>query len=499
LLSRVKLDARAGDEAVLTVDAPKLRLSPHDADAEPAQVTLRVNDAGGHLNVKLALSALRGEGARVAVERVALEVEGKRADASYALELAGPLALDLKGASGEAPEFSGVIRITDPTVTPQPLAGNVTGRVSAAWGDVISAAAALTVSIDGAKLAGRLNVEDLARERFNFDFEADRLDVDRYLPPRVASTSTDAKGTGGSALPAAGGEARRRRLLDVERVARLDFSGSIRVGNLLARGLRAESVNLSVRGRNGRLDVPSASAALYGGTTAGNASLDLSTRSWRLVQRVDGVQLAPILRAASGAGRIEGRTSAALDFEGRGETGAAILRSLSGNVRVAVSDGAIRGIDLAELLRQANVALGSKSSIEGTARSADRTAFSELSASFVLKEGVATSRDLAFRSEAVKATGSGRVDLASGAIDYRLATTLVGVSADIRNRVIARIGEVAIPVRVTGTLEAPKYSVDLGSLAATAAANEAARRLQGGGEGRKDPIGDILRGLLRRQ
>jgi AsmA protein len=498
-LAGMTIDARAGDAVALTVRIPSLRLAAEGGASEPAELALRLTGGGGRLDVGLAFSALRAEGERIVFERVAFDGEAKRGDATYELRVAGPLVLDPKRAQGELPALSGTLQMTDAAVAREPVTGTIAGRLSGAWTDALSARAALTAQVDGATLEVSLDAEDIARERFTFDVAADRLDLDRYLAP--PSPTGAAHGGGQTAgPPAVGGTSKdARSLLDFERLARLDFSGSVRVGSLVVRGIRAERVNAVLRNHDGRFEAPSFAAVVYGGTTSGDARIDLHARRWHLSQQLNGVQAGPLLRALASGDRIEGRTTAALALDAHGETGEALLRSLSGTARFAVTDGAIKGIDVAEMLRQANVVLGSKTSLDREARPGDRTSFAELAASFVLKDGVATTRDLAFRSDVVKAAGGGRVDLASGAIDYRLDTTLVGVSADIRNRFIARIGEVAIPVRVTGTIAAPKYSVDVGGLAAAAAANEAARQLQRGGEGRKDPIGDVLRGLFRKQ
>jgi AsmA protein len=208
------------------------------------------------------------------------------------------------------------------------------------------------------------------------------------------------------------------------------------------------------------------------------------------------VEAGPLLRAIAKLDRLEGHGNAAVELEATGDTRDAVVRSLRGTARFALAGGAIVGVDLAELLRQASVALGSKSALEREARPGDRTAFSELSASFVIRDGIATTQDLVFRSDAARAAGGGRLDLVAGTVDYKLDATLLGVSADIRNRVIARIGEVSVPVRVTGPIESPKYSVDVAGFAAAAAANELRRRAQGGNEGRKDPVRDLLRGLF---
>lgn len=495
------LRARTADGLEVDVAAPKLRLAREGTAGEQASATIRFSGAQRSLDARLALTALRAQGARVELDGVSLDGTLKAADAAYEAKLAGPVVLDLGAATIALPAVAGTLRLATPALGREAVVAPVTGSLNGDWSGAGSGNAKIATSLEGAALRASVDLEDWSRRRFRFALDAERLDLDRYLPASTANaTSTPASPAPASAAPATatGGGPPRAGGFDLARLQGLDVSGTARVGSLTARGVKLEKLNLGVTARRGRIDVQPFAAALYGGTATGSGWVDTAARRWHLSQQIAGVQAAPFLRAIAKLDRLEGRGSGAVELEATGETGEALVRSLRGTARFTLADGAIKGVDLAELLRQANVALGSKSALEREARAGDRTAFSELSASFVVRDGIASTQDLAFRSDAAKATGGGRVDLVARTVDYKLDATLVGVSADIRNRVIARIGEVSIPVRVTGPIDSPKFTVDLGGFAAAAAANELNRRLQGGAEGRKDPVRDLLRGLFGR-
>lgn len=487
----VRLEARTQDGIEIEVRAPKLQVAADGAAGESANATFRLQAPDRNLEAKLALSPVRGGADRFNFENVGLEAKLKQGDASYAAELRGPLALDLQKSTGELPSIEGVLQLANPALGSQPISGSVQGSVRGSWSKPGTASAALTAKLEGSTLKASIDIADVARRAFRFAVDADRLDLDRYLPAGRPSPTT---GHRAAAPPA--GERKAAPLLDFDRLAGLDFSGTVQVRSLLARGVRLDRLNLGLRARDARLDVSPLAAALYGGTVTGSASLDARARRWHLAQQVAGVQAGPLLRAVARLDRLEGRANATLDLTTSGETTEAMTRALQGTARIGVTDGAIKGVNLPEMMRQASALLGSKTSLEREARGGDRTDFSDLSASFVVRDGVASTNDLSFRSDALRANGSGRFELVTGAVDYKLNTTLVGVSADIRNRVIARLGEVTIPVRVTGTVDAPKFNVDLGGLAAGALGSELSRQLQRGAEKGGDPVKDLLRGLF---
>jgi AsmA protein len=492
-----RLDARSEAGLELEVLAPKLRIAPEGAASERATATVRKNDAARSVNARLVLSGLRSEGGRMALESASLDGTWKAGDAAYEAKLASPVMLDLEAGTAELASLSGTLQLATTALGREPVVAPISGSMRGSWAGGRSAAAKLETTLEGAAIRGSFEVEDWAKRRVRAELDADRLELDRYLPTQGASAKS---GAGGSA-PApggAGGEPAQgpRPTLDFASLQDLDFVGAARIGSLTARGVKVEKLDLGVRVREGRVDVQPMAAVLYGGTTTGSASLDIGANRWHLSQQLHGVEAGPLLLAMAKFDRLEGRGNAAVELEATGDTREALVRSLRGTARFALAGGAIVGIDLAEVLRQASVALGSKTALEREARPGDRTSFSELSASFVIRDGIGTTKDLTFRSDAARASGGGRLDLVAGTVDYKLDATLLGVSTDVRNRVIARIGEVSVPVRVTGPIESPKYSVDVAGFAAAAAANELRRRAQGGNEGRKDPVRDLLRGLF---
>ena len=122
---------------------------------------------------------------------------------------------------------------------------------------------------------------------------------------------------------------------------------------------------------------------------------------------------------------------------------------------------------------------------------AERTDFTELGASFAIKDGVAHNDDLSAKSPLLRLAGSGNVDIGGGSIDYLAKPSLVRSSAGQGGKEAAELRGVTVPVKITGPLEAPRFRVDLGTAAGEAAKQKAEEKL-------KERVQDRLKGLLRR-
>ena len=77
-------------------------------------------------------------------------------------------------------------------------------------------------------------------------------------------------------------------------------------------------------------------------------------------------------------------------MSGQGQTITAIKKALNGNAAIKLTDGAIKGINIAGSIRNAKAKLGSlKGETTQAASQTEKTDFSELTASFNIKNGVA--------------------------------------------------------------------------------------------------------------
>jgi AsmA protein len=166
-------------------------------------------------------------------------------------------------------------------------------------------------------------------------------------------------------------------------------------------------------------------------------------------------------------------------------------KTLSGTAKLALRDSGLKGVNLGELLRKAKSLRGSNPPPEQGASPAERTDFTELEASFVIKNGVAHNDDLSAKSPLLRLAGSGDIDIGANSIDYLAKVSVVASSGGQGGKELAELRGVTVPVKITGPLDAPRFRADLGAAAGDAVKQRAEEKL-------KERVQDRLKDLLRR-
>jgi len=314
-------------------------------------------------------------------------------------------------------------------------------------------------NVAGTSLKGGIEI-DLAPQSIQFDLALDRLNVDQVLGAEKG------KAPAGAGAPAGGTE----EPIDLSALKGLNLKGNLKIEEFVASNVKLEKLNVGVQAALGRVEVNPLAASLYQGNLAGSASVNANNQRFSLKGQLDGVAIGPLLRDALNNDLLEGRGNVALDVQTGGNTVSAMKKALAGSVRLTLRDGALKGINLEETIRKARSLARSKPAAEQKAERAERTDLTELGASFLIKNGVAHNDDLSAKSPLLRLAGSGDVDIGAGTIDYLAKVSIVGSSGGQGGREAGDLRGVTVPVKITGTLDAPRFRADL-----RAAAGDAAR------------------------
>src|SRR6266446_3557742 len=323
------------------------------------------------------------------------------------------------------------------------IAGNAQGKIEFADLD-------FTASLDESNIKGKLEMARTAQPYYRFDLDIDRLNLDRYL---------------------AAGENKPDAAVDLSGLKGLNAKGQLQVVALQVQGLKLSKLKAQLKAAGGRAEINPHSASLYEGELSGALSLDGNANRIALKETLSKVSVGPLLRDVAHQDRLEGKGSVALELAAAGATASAMKRSLAGTAQVRLRDGAIKGIDIAGLLRKARAAAGKQSG--QAADSKERTDFSELAASFSVKNGVAHNEDLDIKSPLLRIGGSGDIDIGRSTINYVAKASVVG--------------GLTVPVKLAGPLDAMKYEVDYRAVAGDLAKSKVG-----------DKVRDRLKGLLGR-
>ena len=427
-------------------------LSARDLDVE-----VEVNGPdlpGGSLQAAGSLESLQ-----LGLDSEELTVNGLLVDA-----LGASLTAELTGSSvlSDAPSIKGKLAV--PSMSPRDVlarAGSpmVTGDPKAMSEFSMGAAFAyngksvvlseLQANLDQTKLNGRFSLLDLDTQAMSFDLAVDTIDLDRYLPP--ADETADAKKD----------ESDADAELDLGGLKSLNAKGQLKVGEIRLSGLVFTDALLTVNASGGVLRLHPLTTRFYGGKYEGDVRLDASGEQAKLSlnERLAGVQLAPVMKVLSEHEFISGIAGGGFTVSATGKTVKGMLASLTGNLDMAVTDGALEGVNLVYELQRAQALLAKQAPAASTGDK--RTPFDAMKVTGSVKDGVITSDDLNISNPVMKITGAGGVNLVAQTLDYRLKAKVHEAPPADATQDLGDLRGATIPLRIGGTLSEPKITVDV--------------------------------------
>ena len=385
---------------------------------------------------------------------MALEFVAKQGDKTIVGKFASPLAVDLGAQTVDLNKLSANLVYTDPKSARGPVTLNVAGSAHA---DIPKQRASLDFStkFDESTVTGKAGLAHFSPPSYVFDVNVDKLDADRYL---------GAKKPEGQSARRQGGKPEQP--LDFSALKTLQANGSVKIGSLKVANLKAQSVRLAVKAGGGRLDVNPLSANLYQGTMSGSMSLVAAAAPQiALKQNLAGISIGPLLKDAVDKDMLEGRGSVALDVSGQGTTVSAIKKALNGSASLKLTDGALKGINIGETIRNAKAKLGTlKGETTKASNAAEKTDFTELKASFAIKNGIAHNSDLSLKSPLLRLGGEGDINIGADSVDYLAKATLVATAAGQGGKDTSELKGLTVPVRITGPYTALSYKLDFNEM-----------------------------------
>jgi AsmA protein len=247
---------------------------------------------------------------------------------------------------------------------------------------------------------------------------------------------------------------------------------------------------------SGVLKAQLANLGAYDGNANGDLTVDASTANPTFAMRADltGVRALPLLRSLADFDKIDGRMQAKISVRSSGISQRAIMSNMSGTAFVVFQDGAIRGLNVAQMIRSLTA-----STLSGWQESQEKaTDLSQLSASFKIDKGQAQTTDLNLVGPLVKMTGVGTIDLGTKQIGFRVEPKLV-MTTEGQGRTSDPVG-LGIPVMIEGPWGEPRIYPEMQGIldnpeAAYAKLKEMGKGLfgpNGGGAGLGAAIGSLL-------
>lgn len=374
------------------------------------------------------------------------------------------------------------------------------------------------LNIDGATGNGNIKVETAAvRPKISGNLRLSVLDLNKYLPPEggaAAARPSRAQPQAPAAQPAPGGApasiedlieqqpATRVRgytkrsgwstePIDLTGLAAVDANLALQVGQLFYQNYKVGKSLLNINILNSLLTAKLDEMQLYEGTGKGVVTINARRPKPAMAANfnLSNVSAQPLLKDAADVDFLSGKGRVLLALKTVGSNQAEFVKRLHGTANVAFENGAIVGVNVAKSLRA--LQQGRFDQISGGA--SEKTDFSQMTASFKIRNGIASNNDLSILSPLIRVTGAGQVALPQQNVDYIAKPKLV---ASLSGQGGARDASgLEIPVRIHGPFGNLQYSPDVsGLLTNPGAAADTVRNLgrQFGG----DKAGKVIDGLL---
>mgnify|MGYP006236477603 CR=1 FL=1 len=169
---------------------------------------------------------------------------------------------------------------------------------------------------------------------------------------------------------------------------RQDLQGDIGIDKFKAANAKMEAVRASFSIDRGVFDLSSFSSSLYQGTITATAQLDArkSPATYSAKKSIKGVHIQPLLIDVADKDMVEGTGNIDVNVSGKSLTPTGIKNNLAGTIAINFSDGAVNGINVAQLIRE-NYTRYKGQSLEGT-NEVKKTDFSTMTATLKLNKGL---------------------------------------------------------------------------------------------------------------
>ena len=321
------------------------------------------------------------------------------------------------------------------------------------------------LGLDDSKLNFSMNASDFLKPAVTFDLNLDQINLDRYLPPTTDKKSsaeqqdqkTESQKMEVSKKSGHGGTTK----VDYTPLRRLFLDGQLKIDRLIANKAKIQEVILKIRAKNGMFNLDPLKLNMYQGNMSGNARLnvtkDMPESNVRLI--VSNVESGPLLRDVLEKDILEGVMRADVTLAMVGTDPVSLKKTLNGNGEFLFNDGAIKGIDLAGMVRNVQAAFG----LAEKSGQKPKTDFAELKAPFTIVNGVVKTPETSLKSPLLRVMVYGTADLVKETLDFRVEPKIVGTIKGQGDE-IQRSG-IMVPVLVTGNFSSPKFRPDLKSVA----------------------------------
>ena len=321
----------------------------------------------------------------------------------------------------------------------------------------------IVFNLDELELTGAVVIQSLANPSYEVRLNASELDLDSLT--QKLNPAGEEEAAVESAEVAA---------LPIAVLQGLEARANISVDTLIVSGMTLDNLLVEVDSSGDVLTLPVINMDLYEGNIKGNLRYDVSDGVPDLSLNLsgDGLNIGDLLVASGGGDKLTGVATMQSALRGRGRDIDAVFGSLGGEVKMRISDGAIRGVDIQGSLLKVNDVLAAAGESKAVDRPDAETRFADLSGSFDVVNGVFETTDLAMKAPVFRVAGEGVFSIVTNEADMSMAVSVVETLEGQGGKELQDLKGLSIPLLISGPFENLSYRLDLVALAKKSARKE---------------------------
>lgn len=312
----------------------------------------------------------------------------------------------------------------------------------------------LKMTLDDSQVTGSASVSQFERPNIRYDLALNKIDLNRYLPPKKAQpVSEETASKEDIEIP-----------LPTELLRKLTIDGTLKAGSVTFQKLQPKNTVVTVKGAKGKFNAQPIRTDIFKTRINAQVRLDVSGKAPKYAVKTDAkkIPIGEVLLAFTGKDQLSGTGSILADISTAGTHLSHLKQNLNGTAAANLTDGAVKGFNLAQSIRQAKAKMSGKTL--PPSKEPLQTDFSSFIAEVTIKQGVVATNKLLVQAPFMRITGTGNVDIPKESLDYLVKTKIVGSDKGQGGQELTDLNGLTIPVKLKGAWTSPKVSLDLGSI-----------------------------------
>ena len=356
----------------------------------------------------------------------------------------------------------------------------------------------LQLQLDSFTLDGNFRMSSIDRGDMQFSFTGNDLNLDNYLPPATEDAeASDEEQPSDSEQPPSGKE---HPLIPEEMLRGLDLDGSMKLASLTIAKFIFEQPSLDIKAAQGKQEV-NIGSRFYQGTIDMKSNLDVrqsGNPKMAASAELKNISLEALSKPIPDLASLQGDVNAGMKVHTQGQYASVLTKNLNGNIEFKIDKGVFTDANFDKMVCE-GVAKIRKKELRATDWGSS-TEFTDLSGTFVIKNGIASNDNLIAALAYMNLKGDGYVNLVDRQLDYHMGLNIRGEEApdsDPACQINKEYVNVTWPVRCHGDLGDLKCGIDVKRLTETIAEiaeNRLKKKIEDKVQG---PVKDLLKGFFK--